>query len=185
VIDPRRRSFLRGRIAAAAAPQPPAVQRPPWAVAEARFTELCTRCHACVEACPRGVLKLGDGGFPEVSFIAQGCDFCGACEPVCKPRALNRRAADAPPGDDPHAAWPGWGVHIAEHCLALQKIECRTCADVCAPRAIRFLPALGGISQMRLDLSACTACGECVAVCPVGAIGMALCVPPGCAAIGG
>lgn len=53
MIDPRRRSFLRGRMVEAAAAQPPAVQRPPWAVAEDRFTALCVRCHACIEDCPR------------------------------------------------------------------------------------------------------------------------------------
>ena len=171
MIDPRRRSFLRGRMAEAAAPDAPAVQRPPWALAEAQFTERCVRCHACVEDCPHGVLKAGDGGFPEVNFATQGCDFCGACEAACEPQALDRAAAEAAHGgDSAHAAWPGWQVRIAPHCLALQKVECRICGDVCAPRAIRFAPAPGGISQMRLDLAACTACGECVGVCPVGAV---------------
>ncbi len=68
--------------------------------------------------------------------------------------------------------WPGWQVQIGPQCLALQKVECRMCADACEPRAIRFQPALGGISQMVLNLAACTACGECVGVCPVGAAGM-------------
>ena len=170
MIDPRRRSFLRGRMAEATARELPAVQRPPWAVAEERFTALCTRCHACIQDCPRDVLKAGDGGFPETNFAAQGCDFCGACEAACEPQALNRVAAQNQHGrDSPHAAWPGWQVQIAPHCLALQKVECRICADACAPRAIRFAPAPGGIRQMRLDGAACTACGECVAVCPVGA----------------
>ena len=178
MIDPRRRSFLRGRMADAAAPQAPAVQRPPWALAEARFTEVCTRCHACVAACPRAVLKVGDGGFPEVNFSAQGCDFCSACEAACEPLALNRAAAEAAHGAaSHHAAWPAWRVRIAEHCLALKKVECRICADACAPRAIRFTPAPGGISQMRLDLAACTACGECVAVCPVGAASVGIVTP--------
>jgi ferredoxin-type protein NapF len=169
MVDPRRRSFLRGRMAEAASPQVPVVQRPPWAVAEVRFTEQCVRCHACVEDCPRHVLKVGDGGFPEVDFSAQGCDFCGACEAACEPQALNRGVAEAARAGSSHAAWPGWQVRIAPHCLALQKVECRICADACAPRAIRFRPAPGGISQMQMDLAACTACGECVAVCPVGA----------------
>ena len=170
MIDPRRRSFLRGRIAEAAAPQVPAVQRPPWAVAEARFTALCVRCHACVGDCPRHVLHVGDGGFPAVDFSAQGCDFCGACEAACEPQALDRAAAEAAHGiNSPHAAWPGWQVQIGAQCLALQRVECRICGDACAPRAIRFRPAPGGIAQMQLDLAACTACGDCVAVCPVGA----------------
>ncbi len=174
VIDPRRRSFLRGRMAEAAAPQPPATQRPPWALPEARFTALCVRCHVCVDDCPRHVLKVGDGGFPQVDFSAQGCDFCGACEAACEPQALDRSAAEVVQGSDsPQAAWPQWRVRIGAHCLARQKVECRICGDACAPRAIRFAPAPGGISQMVLSLADCTACGECVAVCPVGAVSVA------------
>jgi ferredoxin-type protein NapF len=171
VIDPRRRAFLRGRVAEAAAPQPPAVQRPPWAVAEALFAERCTRCDACITACPRGVLKRGDGQFPEVDFSAQGCDFCGACAAACDAGALGVNDQRQCRTDLTAAtAWPSWQVHIAPTCLAQQHVECRICADACEPRAIRFQPALGGISQMVLDVSACTACGECVGVCPVGAV---------------
>jgi ferredoxin-type protein NapF len=164
MIDPRRRSFLRGRLTEAAAPRAPAAQRPPWALAPDRFIEQCDRCRACIEACPQGVLKPGDGGFPEVDFSRRGCDFCGACEAACKPRALDRAAAPA---------WTGWQARIAPHCLALRKIECRVCADACDARAIRFQPAPGGISRMRFDPAACTACGECVSVCPAGALTVA------------
>jgi ferredoxin-type protein NapF len=148
-------------MAEAAAPQTPAVQRPPWALPPARFIEQCDRCRACIDICPQSVLKLGDGGFPEVDFSRRGCDFCGACERACTPRALDRAAVQT--------AWLGWQVRIAPHCLALGKVECRVCADACQPRAIRFHPAPGGISRMQLDLAACTACGECAGACPVGA----------------
>ncbi|MFV0679589.1 ferredoxin-type protein NapF [Ottowia sp.] len=170
MIDPRRRAFLRGRVAQAAAPQAPAAQRPPWAVTEDLFAQRCTRCDACITACPRGVLKRGDGHFPEVDFSAQGCDFCGACAAACASGALGVNVQGRHRAELAAAtAWPHWQVHIESTCLAQQHIECRICADACDTRAIRFQPALSGISQMRLDLDACTACGECVAVCPVGA----------------
>ena len=171
MIDPRRRSFLRGRIAESVAPQAPVVQRPPWALPQESFVDHCDRCRACVQACPLEVLKLGDGGFPEVVFSNRGCDFCGACERACKPRALDRAAAEARGAQAGlRAAWPGWQARIAPQCLALQKVECRICAEVCDARAIRPQPAPGGVSQMRLDPAACTACGECVGVCPIGAV---------------
>lgn len=170
MIDPRRRLFLRGRVAQAATPQQPAVQRPPWALAEDAFTACCTRCHDCVRACPRQVIAVGDGGFPHMHFAQQGCDLCSgqstpACAAACQPQAIQPRAPSAP--------WPGWRLHVSPHCLAQRQVECRACADACDARAIRFRPALGGIAQMQIDAHACTACGECVGVCPVGAVSMA------------
>ncbi|MDO5289647.1 MAG: ferredoxin-type protein NapF [Pseudomonadota bacterium] len=177
MIDPRRRLFLRGRVAQAAAPQAPAAaQRPPWALAEDAFTACCTRCHACVPACPRQVIAVGDGGFPVMDFARQGCDLCAgqpACAAACEPGALQ----GALPDGDGHAPWPGWHLHVSAHCLAQRRVECRACADVCEPRAIRFRPAPGGIAQMHIDTAACTGCGECVGVCPVGAAGMTKAVP--------
>ena len=69
MIDPRRRALLRGRIVDVTAPHAPAVQRPPWALHEEAFTARCVRCHACVDACPRHVIRVGDGGFPAMEFF--------------------------------------------------------------------------------------------------------------------
>ena len=44
-----RRDFLRGRIS-----RPAPVLRPPWALDERDFLAACTRCDACVRACPTG-----------------------------------------------------------------------------------------------------------------------------------
>ncbi|MFM2346724.1 MAG: hypothetical protein RL654_1477 [Pseudomonadota bacterium] len=61
-------------------------------------------------------------------------------------------------------------LRIGEACLMRRRIECRLCAEACDARAVRVVPALGGSSQLRLDLSACTGCGACVPTCPVGAV---------------
>ena len=153
MIDPRRRALLRGRIVDVTAPHAPAVQRPPWALHEEAFTARCVRCHACVDACPRHVIRVGDGGFPAMEFFRQGCDFCAgepACEAACEPQALNRAARQQ--------AWPDWKIAVSDQCLARRQVECRSCGDACDARAIRFKPAPGGI--------------ECVGVCPVGAVRM-------------
>ena len=167
MIDPRRRALLRGRIVDVTAPHAPAVQRPPWALHEEAFTARCVRCHACVDACPRHVIRVGDGGFPAMEFFRQGCDFCAgepACEAACEPQALNRAARQQ--------AWPDWKIAVSDQCLARRQVECRSCGDACDARAIRFKPAPGGIAQMQLDRAACTGCGGCVGVCPVGAVRM-------------
>jgi formate hydrogenlyase subunit 6/NADH:ubiquinone oxidoreductase subunit I len=59
---------------------------------------------------------------------------------------------------------------IAANCLALNRIVCRSCAEACAPRAIGFEVAAGGVSTPRVDSALCNGCGDCHRACPVSAI---------------
>lgn len=47
----------------------------------------CKGCSRCVEACPKGVLALGDKlnmmGFPAVVAKEEGCIGCGSCFYSC------------------------------------------------------------------------------------------------------
>lgn len=61
-------------------------------------------------------------------------------------------------------------VAIADTCLARQFVHCQSCADACPEQAIRFTPRLGGPPLPAIDAARCTACGECVAACPVDAL---------------
>lgn len=158
-MDPRRRRFLRGDLGGVRAPVV-APARPPWALAEREFLAACTRCGDCVRACPRSLLAKGEGGYPVVAFERQGCDFCGACDTACAPRALDRAS---------RIAWP-WKAVVDGRCLAARRIECRVCADACDARAIRMQPQVGSVAQPIVDAAACTGCGECKPRCPASAI---------------
>ncbi len=163
-MDPRRRSFLRGKLAEASAQEVTAAPRPPWSLRpDAQFTARCTRCGDCVRACPRGVLHAGDGSFVQIRFDAAGCSLCGECASACPTGAIDRQASPAP---------FLWRVAVADHCLNRRGVECRVCGEACETRALRFRPALGGIAALSIDLEACTGCGDCVSVCPVAAISM-------------
>lgn len=157
-VDLRRRGFLRGRPRATA----PAL-RPPWSLAD-RFTALCTRCGACAKACPEGILRPGDGGFPEVDFAHGECSFCGACADAC-PEPLFDRSATRP-----------WTLvaAIGPSCLAAQRVVCRSCRDSCPESAVRFTLAPGGVAQPAVDAAACTGCGACRSACPAGAVTIGL-----------
>jgi ferredoxin-type protein NapF len=148
------RADLRGRRRAV---------RPPWATAQ--FHDVCTRCDACLPACPERILARGDGGFPEVDFRRGECTFCGACVDVCSPRALWRDSPSARPWR--HVA------HIAPACLETQGVHCRACADPCPEAVIRFRPGPSRRTPPEIDLAGCTGCGACVAPCPVGAVRIA------------
>lgn len=135
--------------------------RPPWARLEADFLDTCTRCDACVGACPEGIVRRGGGGYPEISFAGGACTFCDACVAACAPGALVRDPSRAP-----------WTIRavIASSCLSATGIACRVCGEHCEAGAIRFALAVGGIARPTVDAAACTGCGACVAPCPVSAI---------------
>lgn len=152
--------LLRGQLGAARAAEPP--PRPPWApIDDAHFTALCTRCSECVRACPRAVLHIGDGGYPQIRFTERGCSLCGDCVRACLPQALRRVEGAAP--------WTS-SARIGADCLARRRVECRVCGEACGVGAIRFRPSRGGVSQPESDAARCTGCGDCVAVCPAGAV---------------
>lgn len=155
MVDLARRGFFRGQ------PRRTPELRPPWALAAALFAERCTRCAACIEACPTHLLVVGDGGFPSPDFQRAECTFCADCVRACTPGALLRQP-EAP-------AWAQLPV-LAETCIARQGSECRVCGDHCSERALRFPPRLGGAPLPEVVAAACTGCGACVAPCPVNAV---------------
>ena len=152
-----RKQFLQGNIRGELA------IRPPWAIEESHFIEECTRCFQCAEACPSHLIVKGAGGFPVMSFIRQGCDYCEACVKVCPESALFQTK------NNHSSPWYQLAV-INEQCFANSGIVCRSCGEVCESRAIEFKLAVGGNSQVDINAATCDGCGECVHVCPAQAI---------------
>ncbi|MBI5462285.1 MAG: ferredoxin-type protein NapF [Gammaproteobacteria bacterium] len=140
--------------------------RPPWAVSEARFVEICTRCNACADDCPQGLLRVGSGGYPVVDFSRGGCSFCGECVEACAQGALTRRYQGVE-----QMPWR-LAAQVEDQCLSLQGVLCRVCAEHCEARAIRFSPAFGGRAQPLIDAHTCNGCGTCYAACPGHAIAL-------------
>lgn len=155
VPSPSRRAFLRGGRAAARA------IRPPGALDEAEFLDRCTRCAACIEACPEALLVGGDGGFAQLDPTRGECTFCGDCISACTEGALLMPLL---------GRWP-WRAALGEGCLAQQGVVCQACRDACGEQAIRFPPG-AGLGTPQIDAAACTGCAACVAACPTAALGL-------------
>ncbi|MCG8360285.1 MAG: 4Fe-4S binding protein, partial [Kiloniellales bacterium] len=70
----------------------------------------CTRCEACVSACPESVIGQDSQGFPRLDFSSGECTFCGECVSACEPEALSLNRARP------------WCAHaeIQTSCLALE-----------------------------------------------------------------
>nr|CRH05584.1 Ferredoxin-type protein NapF [Candidatus Magnetococcus massalia] len=156
-----RRHLLRGRI------KPPAdALLPPWSHPPTLFYSRCSRCDACITACPERLIVRGDGGFPQIDFRQGECDFCRKCLEICEDHALSGEV------NPPLPLRPV----IADNCLPKRGVACQSCRDGCEPMALRFPPQLSsggrGIALPQLESDLCSGCGGCVAPCPVGAITM-------------
>lgn len=149
-----RRQWLKGNFSGK-----PNEPTPPWAIKQ--FFESCSRCDACIAACPTRILVRGDGGFPRVDFRSGECSFCGACAEACQARALVRRDG-APP----------WKLVAAidDSCLCFANVICRSCGEQCDADAIHFTLVAAAVARPSVAADRCSGCGACVAPCPNGAI---------------
>jgi ferredoxin-type protein NapF len=155
-----RMQFLRGDLKGKESPL-----RPPWAIDESLFTEICNNCGECITQCPTHIIKQARANFPVIDFSYGECLFCEQCVDACKPQALLKSKQKAP-----------WSIKAGinkQACIAYQGVECRSCYDPCEASAIMMPPRLGGISVPVISANNCTGCGACFAVCPVQAIEMA------------
>lgn len=71
--------------------------RPPFALPELEFLLACTRCNACIDACPHNVIfplaaRLGGdvANTPALDLLTKGCHLCAdwPCVNACETNAL-------------------------------------------------------------------------------------------------
>lgn len=151
MVDLQRRRLLRASSKRDIQQQPL-----PWQCTSESFFDGCSRCNACIDACPEKIIKQGDGGFPNIDFQRGECTFCYRCAEAC-PESLFSAQSEQP--------WQ-LAAQISHSCLVEQGVTCRSCEDFCELEAIRFTPRLGAPASPSVLTDACSGCGACVASCP-------------------
>ncbi len=151
--------------------------RPPGAVDEEMFMELCIRCARCIEVCPYDSIRRADLyeklqiGTPYVFPDDKACYLCMRCMKVCPTGALNPRLTE---GQDVRM---GLAVINQDTCLNFKYYKdemegvsmsgtaqlCSTCYNVC-PYTDSAIVLEKFILPVITDK--CTGCGICAEKCP-------------------
>jgi len=163
------------------------ILRPPGAIPENDFIKACTKCGACVTACPYDTLKLAEPGdekpvgtpFFEPRKIA--CEMCPdiPCVPVCPSGALDVDLVSSLKKEtnekvlDINKAKMGATIIDEKSCIAYWGIQCDLCYRACPlmDEAIKLEYArnerTGKHAFLRpvVDNDVCTGCGLCEHAC--------------------
>lgn len=134
--------------------------RPPCAIAEEAFLSTCTRCHACVKACPHHAIVpapvrlRGAAQTPILDPFHSPCRMCDdlPCVQACPTGSLCLGLPVA----------MGIAMISPPDCLAHQNNPCSACVEQCpVPEAIDWVD-----SHPTVLPELCTGCGICQHVCP-------------------
>ena len=144
---------------------------PPGARSPTSFAGNCSRCYACVNACPTHVIRvkaapgprLGQLFHPVIDPEYGYCDeFCTACTEVCHSGALVRLDEEAK-----RHCQIGIAKVEKDACLAWDKGEyCMVCQEFCPYHAVETDESSDGIPRPVVNREVCRGCGICQNQCP-------------------
>ena len=126
---------------------------------DARCTEGCIGCGACVAACPQGAIEMVDG----VARVDRAkCTGCGLCRIACPQHVI----AFVPEYQNILVRCNNTDKGaVARKLCPTSCIGCGMCAKKCPAGAIAIED-----NCARIEGSLCLSCGMCAVACPHGAI---------------
>jgi MauM/NapG family ferredoxin protein len=142
--------------------------RPPGAVPESSFLELCIGCGKCLEACTNDCIRLLDTQAsmerlhtPVIVPRRKGCTLCMACTSVCPTGALRQIT----PGDDVSRAAVSMGVAELNKsvCFSYNGRTCGVCYQACPLQGSAM--TIGLFEQPSVHPKNCVGCGLCEQAC--------------------
>lgn len=141
-------------------------QRPPGALPEVAFLAACTRCSACMDACPVDAIRKAPArsgfaaGTPFLELDRQPCIACPdmPCAAACPTQALSI----------PERGWDDVRLGalrlVPERCVTFRdNTPCRACADAC-PVGEEAL-TIDELGHPVIRAEGCVGCGVCVRAC--------------------
>ncbi len=146
--------------------------RPPHAIPELEFLLACTRCNACIEACPHNVIfplaaRLGADvvNTPALDLLKKGCHLCEdwPCVNACEVNALVF-VNDEQMKDEQIKLNKFANAEINESlCLPFSGPECGACVSFCPVEGALVLE----LEKPVIDQDSCVGCALCREACVV------------------
>ena len=145
--------------------------RPPHSLPELDFLLACTRCDACIDACPHDVIfplaaRLGADvvNTPALDLLKNGCHLCEdwPCVNACESNALTLIDDEV---DNKLSKVNKFANAVINEslCLPFSGPECGVCVSVCPVEGALILEQ----EKPVIDQAACIGCALCREVCVV------------------
>lgn len=148
--------------------------RPPFAIPELEFLLACTRCDACIKACPHSIifpLAVSNGAevmnTPALDLLNKGCRLCEdwPCVNACESKALKIPESDTDETADYKSliSTLKFAKVVVDEasCLPYQGPECGACASACiVDGALQW-----DMERPSINQELCIGCAMCREVC--------------------
>ncbi|MBL1216913.1 MAG: 4Fe-4S dicluster domain-containing protein [Planctomycetes bacterium] len=152
----------------------PAYVRPPGAVSEDQFLQVCGGCGSCIAECPYGVIQfLGSEygsnveGTPAILPAVNPCLLCPdmPCAAACSTGGLVPMA--------PSRVFMGTAVITDDLCVIKAGQDCEMMCVTKCPLGQDAITVQSETGMPLVNVRGCTGCGICAHECPADAINIA------------